>query len=69
MAYRSPGNIAILYDTLDILQLSETNKEKVELPKSPIKMAYSMTEADTLYPEWVALINEQFEAVVVPDPF
>ena len=59
---KSPGKVAILYDTLD-----ENNHTRV--PASKIKLAYSMTEADTLYPKWVSIINNNFDAVVVPDPF
>lgn len=59
---RSPSNVAILYDTLD-----ENNHLKV--PNSKIKIAYSVYEADAIYPQWVSIINNYFDAVFVPDPF
>jgi hypothetical protein len=37
--------------------------------KSLIKLAYSMFEASALPRQWVKVLNTQFDAVVVPDPW
>ena len=60
---RSPSNVAILYDTLDILDYNG------QMPDSKIKLAYSMIEGTEIFPEWVSHINRIFDAVIVPDPF
>jgi glycosyltransferase involved in cell wall biosynthesis len=41
----------------------------LELPDACIKIAYSMFETTAIPQEWVIIINEKFDAVVVPDPF
>ena len=63
---KTPGNVAILFDTL---------WEKGRVPahyvpnQSFIKIAYSMIESTAIPKEWVALLNEKFDLVVVPDEF
>jgi glycosyltransferase involved in cell wall biosynthesis len=39
------------------------------LPNSKIKIAYSMFETNKIPNQWVEILNKQFDAVVVPDPF
>lgn len=37
------------------------------LPKSDIKLAYSMLESNSIPKDWVKIFNNKFDAVVVPD--
>jgi glycosyltransferase involved in cell wall biosynthesis len=60
-----PGNIAIMFDGLWYKSVSPIHF----LPSSKIKIAYSMFEASRIPKEWVQIINNKFDAVVVPDPF
>ncbi len=39
------------------------------VPNSPIKIAYSMLESSAIPPQWVTVLNNRFDAVVVPDKF
>ncbi len=39
------------------------------VPETFLKYAYSMTESSKLLPEWVAALNNHFDAVLVPDPY
>lgn len=38
-------------------------------PGSYIKLAYSVIETTQIPKKWVSILNEEFDAVVVPDPF
>ena len=58
----TPGKVAILYDTLD-------DDHAAQIPNCRIKLAYSMIEATEILPEWTSIINNDFDAVVVPDHF
>lgn len=40
-----------------------------KVPKSKIKIAYSMLESTSIPPEWVEILNSKFDAVAVPDHF
>ncbi|MBA3815676.1 MAG: glycosyltransferase, partial [Parachlamydiaceae bacterium] len=40
-----------------------------KVPNSKIKIAYSMLESTCIPPEWVEILNSQFDAVAVPDKF
>ncbi|CDK30746.1 glycosyltransferase [Candidatus Babela massiliensis] len=40
-----------------------------KLPKSTIKICYTMTESYKINPDWVYTLNKYFDAVVVPAPF
>ncbi len=62
---RNPGNVALLLDPL--WHLSYTAAYFV--PRSPIKIAYSMLESTAIPERWVELLNNEFDAVVVPDKF
>lgn len=62
---KSPGKVALL---LDGLWYTYTSPYK-DLPNSLIKIAYSMTEADTIPPLWVEILNNNFDAVAVPDAY
>lgn len=39
------------------------------VPNSPIKLAYSMLESTKLPDEWTHILNNYFDAVIVPDPW
>lgn len=59
------GDVALLID-----MLSRNNKDTYKLvPNSKIKIAYSMLESTRIPDKWVAILNENFDAVVVPDNF
>lgn len=60
----APSNVAVLYDTLDILK-----NKKTKFPNSTIKIAYTMIEATAVFEEWADRINKDFDAIVVPDIF
>lgn len=40
-----------------------------KLPKSTIKICYTMTESYKINPDWVYTLNKYFDAAVVPAPF
>lgn len=58
------SNVAILYDSI-----SNPSKPHTKMPPSKIKLAYSMTEATAIPHDWASVINDEFDAVVVPDHF
>lgn len=60
-----PGNVAIFTHSLAWPPLHFFQF----LPNSKIKIAYSMFESTRIPSEWVKILNEHFDAVVVPDPF
>lgn len=60
-----PGTVSILtnavwHEKRDYYQL---------VPKSKIKIAYSMIESTKIPHQWVKILNEEFDAVAVPDRF
>lgn len=60
------GNVALLTDTL--WDVSRKAAEKV--PKdSIVKIAYSMLESNCIPSMWVTILNNEFDAVVVPDKY
>lgn len=61
----APSNVAILCDTLS----RPGHHPYRKVPDSTIKLAYSMVESTKIPDEWVSILNEQFDGVVVPDPF
>jgi glycosyltransferase involved in cell wall biosynthesis len=62
---KAPGSVSILFNPL----WCATAPFYIEVPDSPIKIAYSMFESTCIPPEWTKILNENFDAVVVPDPF
>lgn len=62
----TPGKVCIL--TAPLFWTTEHLFYKY-VPKSPIKIAYSMFESTLIPPKWVKIFNEKFDAVVVPDPY
>lgn len=59
----SPSNVAILYEGLKMP--GETQYDKV--PNSKIKLTYGMVESTKIPKAWTPIINDHFDAVVVPD--
>lgn len=61
----TPGNV-LLYTNL---LYPSAGKNYLELPNSKIKLAYSMVEGYGIPLKWVPVLNNSFDAVVVPDDF
>lgn len=59
------GSVAILEDVL----VYNNKKFYTKVPNSLIKIAYTMFEADALPPLWVSILNNHFDAAVVPDDY
>lgn len=57
--------VALLEDLITCGKLQAYKR----MPKCLIKLAYSMVESHEVRPEWVSILNAQFDAVLVPDPF
>ena len=57
---KTPGDVAILEDPLWYADA---------MPKSNIKIAFSVFESTKIPSVWVKTLNEKFDAVVVADPF
>jgi len=62
---KSPGKVAFLVDNLWCLDFNPS----ALVPNSPIKIAYSLIESTKLPPQWVSILNNQFDAVAVSDPY
>ena len=62
---KTPGTVALL---LDHLWYTWTTPSSF-MPDSPIKIAISMIESTQIPTQWVDILNSQFDAVVVPDPY
>ncbi len=62
---KSPGTVSILFNPL----WHHTNPMFKEVPNSKIKIAYSMFETTKIADQWVAILNQHFDAVVVPDSY
>lgn len=62
---KSPGKVALLTDLIWNVQRTPS----ASLPKSIVKLAYSMLETTLIPSKWVKLLNEEFDAVVVPDKY
>lgn len=63
---KTPGNVAILFDTLWETWRVPSNFVPEE---SYIKIAYSMLESTAIPEQWVNILNGKFDIVVVPDEF
>lgn len=62
----SPGKVALLTDGLWTCHTCGSE----HVPKeSIIKLAYSMLESTKIPDKWVKILNEEFDAVIVPDIF
>lgn len=63
---KSPGKVALLTDVLGHFH----TRPYEHIPKGCIvKLAYSMLETTRIPNKWVKVLNEQFDAVIVPDPY
>jgi hypothetical protein len=63
---QSAGKIALFTDALWDVRLNN----EVRVPKdSIVKLAYSMFETTRIPSKWVKILNEEFDAVIVPDQF
>jgi glycosyltransferase involved in cell wall biosynthesis len=63
---QSPGKVALFTDALWYLG----NDHYAKIPgESTVKIAYSMLETTRIPSMWVKILNENFDAVVVPDQF
>lgn len=58
-----PGKVTLF---MDVLSVKKTIFAK-NLPNSTVKLAYSVFETTALPPLWKVLLNQQFDAVIVPD--
>ncbi len=61
----SPGKVSLLVDAL----WYTWHPAYLYVPTSDIKIAYSMLESTEIPQQWVTILNNQFDAVVVPDKF
>ena len=61
---KTPGAVAIF---TDIIQDKARNPYAAVPTASLIKIAYSMIEFDRLPPNWAPILNNHFDAVVIPD--
>lgn len=62
---KRPGNVAILFDFLWIKSATPADA----VPPSHIKIAYSTCESTSIPSQWVSILNNKFDAVVVTDDF
>lgn len=62
---KTPGAVSILADGLWSIQ----SPTYTIVPDSIIKIAYSMWESNHIPSKWAQILNEYFDAVVVPDSF
>jgi len=63
---KRPGEVSLLTSPLF------WSPEKLfyqSVPKSKIKIAYSMFESTRIPPDWASILNAKFDAVVVPDRY
>lgn len=63
---KTPGTVSFFCSALWYSSAPSLFKK---VPNSKIKIAYSMLESTCIPPEWVAILNSNFDAVVVPDHF
>lgn len=63
---KTPGKVALL---TDILHYYAGNPHLKVPHYSKIKIAYSMLESSRIPPAWTKILNDKFDAVVVPDEF
>ena len=62
---QNPGNISILFEPIWYPNIGAYRK----VPNSFIKIAYSMFETNQLPKQWPAILNNNFDAVIVPDKY
>ena len=62
---KTPGNVALLVDHLWYVWTTPS----AYMPQSKIKLALSMIESTEIPKKWVDILNNQFDAVIVPDPY
>jgi hypothetical protein len=61
---RSPGDVSIY---TDVLWNGQSDRGYEKVPPSHVRMAYTMFDSDRVPEEWVRILNEHFDAAVVPD--
>lgn len=59
------SSVSILFDSL----WTKWSNNATKVPNSTIKLAYSMVESTAIPTQWVKLLNNLFDAVIVPDKF
>lgn len=62
---KTPGNVALLFDVLWLTRRTPADY----VPNSFIKIAYSMLEGTAIPLQWVKILNEKFDLVVIPDEY
>lgn len=62
---KTPGNVSILFDPLWYKSWNPSSY----VPKTTIKIAYSMLESTEIPSQWVDILNTEFDLVVVPAEF
>lgn len=62
---KTPGKVALLSDMLWSIYQNSLDF----MPASTIKIAYSMLESNEIPKEWVNILNNKFDAAVVPDDY
>lgn len=62
---QTPGKVAFL---TDVISWKNLNNYKL-VPNNSIKIAYSMFETTRISKNWVSILNNKFDLVVVPDDF
>jgi glycosyltransferase involved in cell wall biosynthesis len=66
--HQGVGRVALLLDMLWAPYSHYAGARK--MPKdSEVKLAFSVFESSQIPPEWVEILNRDFDALVVPDPF
>lgn len=63
---KSPGTVSILFAPL---WYANHSSGYTLMPKSKIRIAYSMLESTKIPSQWTKILNSSFDAVVVPDQF
>lgn len=64
------GNVILYEDVLFIPKHTDARRFfKKKKDENELRIAYSMIESSQVADEWVGILNEYFDAVVVPDPY
>lgn len=63
------SNVAILEDVLSNGNPAGPEYYYKKMPRAKIKLAYTMFESSEIQREWVDILNNHFDAAIVPDQF
>lgn len=63
------SNVAILEDVLSNGNPAGPEYYYKKMPRAKIKLAYTMFESSEIQSEWVDILNNNFDAAIVPDQF